>query len=377
MALGLCQERSEWNLLYRNIFKPVLFRMDPEKAHHLVIGGLGAGVRIPGTLAAMQSMYGITSTPDMTTELFGITFPGPVGLAAGLDKNAQAAAGLSASGFGFMEVGTVTPKPQPGNEQPRLFRLPSDRALINRMGFNNEGAWAMADRLRHLVDHPIPIAVNIGKNKVTPNEEAAEDYKACISELYTYADFFVVNISSPNTPDLRNLQHGNELKELLAEVMQEMNAQAQNHGTSKSVLVKIAPDVSDAELEYMVETIRQSGAAGIIATNTTLSRDGLTHNHAGETGGLSGRPLTERSTEIISRVYRQTEGKLPIIGCGGIFSSEDAYDKIKAGSSLVEIYTSFIYEGPQITRRLHNGIRELMQRDGFAHISEAVGTAHR
>ncbi len=377
MALGLCQERSEWNLLYRNIFKPVLFRMDPEKAHHLVIGGLGAGVRIPGTLAAMQSMYGITSTPDMTTELFGITFPGPVGLAAGLDKNAQAVAGLSASGFGFMEVGTVTPKPQPGNEQPRLFRLPSDRALINRMGFNNEGAWAMADRLRHLVDHPIPIAVNIGKNKVTPNEEAAEDYKACISELYTYADFFVVNISSPNTPDLRNLQHGNELKELLAEVMQEMNAQAQNHGTSKSVLVKIAPDVSDAELEYMVETIRQSGAAGIIATNTTLSRDGLTHNHAGETGGLSGRPLTERSTEIISRVYRQTEGKLPIIGCGGIFSSEDAYDKIKAGSSLVEIYTSFIYEGPQITRRLHNGIRELMQRDGFAHISEAVGTAHR
>ncbi len=377
MALGLCQERSEWNLLYRNIFKPVLFRMDPEKAHHLVIGGLGAGVRIPGTLAAMQSMYGITSTPDMTTELFGITFPGPVGLAAGLDKNAQAVAGLSASGFGFMEVGTVTPKPQPGNEQPRLFRLPSDRALINRMGFNNEGAWAMADRLRHLVDHPIPIAVNIGKNKVTPNEEAAEDYKACISELYTYADFFVVNISSPNTPDLRNLQHGNELKELLAEVMQEMNAQAQNHGTSKSVLVKISPDVSDAELEYMVETIRQSGAAGIIATNTTLSRDGLTHNHAGETGGLSGRPLTERSTEIISRVYRQTEGRLPIIGCGGIFSSEDAYDKIKAGSSLVEIYTSFIYEGPQITRRLHNGIRELMQRDGFAHISEAVGTAHR
>ncbi len=377
MALGLCQERSEWNLLYRNIFKPVLFQMDPEKAHHLIIGGLGAGVRIPGTLAAMQSMYGITSTPDMTTELFGITFPGPVGLAAGLDKNAQAVAGLSACGFGFMEVGTVTPKPQPGNEQPRLFRLPSDQALINRMGFNNEGAWAMTDRLRHLVDHPIPIAVNIGKNKVTPNEQAAEDYKACISELYTYADFFVVNISSPNTPDLRNLQHGNELKELLAEVMQEMDAQAQNHGTPKSVLVKIAPDVSDAELEYMVETIRQSGAAGIIATNTTLSRDGLTHNHAGETGGLSGRPLTERSTEIISRVYRQTEGKLPIIGCGGIFSSEDAYDKIKAGSSLVEIYTSFIYEGPQITRRLHNGIRELMQRDGFAHISEAVGAAHR
>lgn len=364
-------------MLYRNIFKPVLFRMDPEKAHHLVIGGLVAGVRIPGTLAAMNSMYGITSTPDMTTELFGISFPGPVGLAAGLDKNAQAVSGLSASGFGFMEVGTVTPKPQPGNEQPRLFRLPSDGALVNRMGFNNEGAEAMAERLKALTERPIPIAVNIGKNKVTSNEEAAEDYKSCIRTLYPYADFFVVNISSPNTPDLRNLQHGNELKELLAEVMNEMALQQQKYGQSKSVLVKIAPDVSDAELEYMVETIRLSGAAGIIATNTTLSREGLTHSHAEQAGGLSGRPLTKRSTEIIASVYRQTEGKLPIIGCGGIFSSQDAYDKIKAGSSLVEIYTSFIYEGPQVTRTLHNGIRELMQRDGFAHISEAIGAAHR
>ncbi|WP_411345959.1 quinone-dependent dihydroorotate dehydrogenase [Paenibacillus sp. WLX1005] len=364
-------------MLYRNLFKPVLFRMDPEKAHHLVIGGLGTGVRIPGTLSAMQSMYGIDSTPDMTTELFGITFPGPVGLAAGLDKNAQAVMGLSSAGFGFMEVGTVTPKPQPGNEQPRLFRLPSDRALINRMGFNNDGAEVMAGRLKRLPSHPIPIAVNIGKNKVTPNEQAASDYKACIRTLYPYADFFVVNISSPNTPDLRNLQHGNELKELLAEVMEEMSDQQRKHGSFKSVLVKIAPDVSDSELEYMVETITQSGAAGLIATNTTLSRDGLTHSSAGETGGLSGRPLTERSTDIISRVYRQTEGKLPIIGCGGIFSAQDAYDKIKAGSSLVEIYTSFIYEGPQVTRRLHNGIRELMKQDGFAHISEAVGVAHR
>lgn len=364
-------------MLYRNIFKPVLFRMDPEKAHHLVIGGLGAGVRIPGTLAAMNSMYGITSTPDMTTELFGITFPGPVGLAAGLDKNAQAVPGLSASGFGFMEVGTVTPQPQPGNEQPRLFRLPSDRALVNRMGFNNEGADAMAARLKEWNARPIPIAVNIGKNKVTPNEQAASDYESCIRTLYPYADFFVVNISSPNTPDLRNLQHGNELKELLAAVMAEMKRQEQQHGSAKSVLVKIAPDVSTAELEYMVDTIQSSGAAGLIATNTTLSREGLTHPDAGQAGGLSGRPLTQRSTEIIASVYRQTGGKLPIIGCGGIFSSQDAYDKIKAGSSLVEIYTSFIYEGPQVTRELHNGIRELMKRDGFAHISEAVGADHR
>lgn len=354
----------------------MLFRMDPEKAHHMVIGGLGAGVRIPGTLAAMRSMYGVTSTPDMTTELFGLSFPSPVGLAAGLDKNAQAVPGLSASGFGFMEVGTVTPKAQSGNELPRLFRLPSDEALVNRMGFNNEGAAAMARRLRSLSSRPIPIAVNIGKNKVTANADAASDYEACIRTLYRYADFFVVNISSPNTPDLRNLQHGDELKDLLQLVMCEMKRQAKQNGTSKSVLVKIAPDVNDNELEHMVDTIASSGVAGLIATNTTLSRDGLTHQHASEAGGLSGRPLTKRSTEIVSQVYRQTEGKLPIIGCGGIFSGQDAYEKIRAGSSLVEIYTSFIYEGPEVTRKIHMDIRERMLRDGFTHISQAVGADH-
>lgn len=262
-------------------------------------------------------MYGVNETPDLAVDLFGLHFPTPVGLAAGLDKNAHAVKGFSSIGFGFMEVGTVTPKGQPGNEQPRLFRLPPDEALINRMGFNNEGAEAMAKRLSALKERRIPVAVNIGKNKATPNEKANDDYEACIQALFPYGDFFVVNISSPNTPDLRSLQHGSELSSLLEAVMNEMSRQAKIHGGEKAVLVKIAPDVSDEELEFMVDTISASGVSGIIATNTTLSRDGLTHSNAKETGGLSGKPLRNRSTEIVSRIYKQTGGSLPIIGSGG------------------------------------------------------------
>ncbi|WP_054958023.1 quinone-dependent dihydroorotate dehydrogenase [Paenibacillus dakarensis] len=364
-------------MLYRNIGKPLFFKMDPEKAHHLVVGGLGRTVKVPGTEAVMRGLYGITETPDLAADLFGLHFPTPVGLAAGLDKNGKAVRGFSSIGFGFMEVGTVTPLGQPGNELPRLFRLPSDEALINRMGFNNEGAEALARRLSALKERPIPVAVNIGKNKVTPNEEAHRDYEACIRELYPYGDFFVVNISSPNTPDLRSLQHGSELSSLLDAVMSEMSRQALKHGKQKSILVKIAPDVSDGELEYMVDTIARSGVSGIIATNTTLSREGLSHGNAQESGGLSGKPLRERSTAIISKIYRQTNGSLPIIGSGGIFTAQDAYEKIRAGASLVEIYTALIYEGPEVNRRLHAGLRELLKRDGYAHISEAVGADHR
>ncbi|WP_334073328.1 MULTISPECIES: quinone-dependent dihydroorotate dehydrogenase [Paenibacillus] len=364
-------------MLYRRLGKPVFFKLDPERAHHLVIGGLHTAAKIPGMLPVMRGLYGISEARELSSKLFGVHFPSPVGLAAGLDKNADAVDGFSAIGFGFMEVGTVTPKPQPGNEQPRLFRLPPEEALINRMGFNNRGAEQMAERLAALKRRPIPIAVNIGKNKVTPNEEAHLDYKKCISVLYRYADFFVVNISSPNTPDLRNLQHGNELAQLLGAVREEMAAQANIHGTEKAVLVKIAPDVSSEELDYMVDTIQKSGVSGVIATNTTVSREGLTHAHAKETGGLSGKPLRQRSTEIVSHIYRQTGGRLPIIGSGGIFSAADAYEKIRAGASLVEIYTALIYEGPEINRKLHRGLRELLKRDGFAHITEAIGADHR
>ncbi|AIQ63553.1 diguanylate cyclase [Paenibacillus stellifer] len=360
-------------MLYRNFAKPFFFKMDPEAAHHLVIGGLQKSAALPGGKASLRMMYGVPESPELAVDLFGLHFHTPVGLAAGLDKNAQAVGGFSSIGFGFMEVGTVTPKGQPGNEQPRLFRLPSDEALINRMGFNNEGADSMANRLKKAGRRSIPVAVNIGKNKTTPNEDAHEDYRKCIRTLYPYGDFFVVNISSPNTPDLRSLQHGSELSRLLTEVKEEMEIQRGKSGAKKSILVKIAPDVSASELEYMVNTIAEAGVDGIIATNTTISRNGLSHERASETGGLSGKPLRDRSTEIISAIYRQTRGQLPIIGSGGIFTPQDAYDKIKAGASLVEIYTALIYEGPEVNRRLHAGLRNLLRRDGFRHISEAVG----
>ncbi|AIQ73626.1 quinone-dependent dihydroorotate dehydrogenase [Paenibacillus odorifer] len=363
-------------MLYRNFGKPIFFKLDPEKAHHLVIGGLDKSSSVPGGSAALRLMYGVPETADLAVDLFGIHFPTPVGLAAGLDKNAEAVSGFSSIGFGFMEVGTVTPKGQPGNDSPRLFRLPSDEALINRMGFNNEGADAMAERLKKLKNRRVPIAVNIGRNKITSNEAAHEDYRQCIRTLYPYGDFFVVNISSPNTPGLRSLQHGSELAFLLAQVKEEMEIQRKATGMNKSLLVKIAPDVSDSELEYMVQSLTEAGMDGIIATNTTLNRDGLSHEKANETGGLSGKPLRDRSTEIIRRIYRQTEGKMPIIGSGGIFTSQDAYYKIRAGASLVEIYTALIYEGPEVNRRLHAGLRQLLRRDGFSHISEAVGADH-
>ncbi|RXZ82275.1 quinone-dependent dihydroorotate dehydrogenase [Paenibacillaceae bacterium] len=365
-------------MLYSKIVKPVLFRLDAEKAHHLVVDGLHTAGKVPGTLALLKAMWGVEQKPELAMDLFGIKFPSPIGLAAGLDKNAKAVDGFSNIGFGFVEVGTVTPVGQPGNDQPRLFRLPSDEGLINRMGFNNEGAALMAKRLAARRAHNIPIAVNIGKNKNTPNELAHEDYRACIKQLYAYGDFFVVNISSPNTPDLRALQHGGELKTLLFAVTEEMNLQASKTGAPvKPMLVKIAPDMTDEQLEYTVDTIRKSGASGIIATNTTISRDGLSHRNAGEAGGLSGKPLRERSTEIIRSVYRQTWGKLPIIGSGGIFDAEDAYDKIRAGASLVEIYTALIYRGPEVLRELHVGLSERLSRDGYRHLSEAVGADHR
>lgn len=367
-----------YSVLYRHLGKPIFFKLSPETAHHLVIDGLHTASKIPGVTSIMKGMYGVPYTDDMASDLFGIHFPSPVGLAAGLDKNAEAVDGFSAIGFGFMEVGTVTPKAQPGNELPRLFRLPSEEALINRMGFNNLGAEKMAETLGRLKKRSIPIAVNIGKNKVTPNEEAHVDYAKCISALYEHADFFVVNISSPNTPDLRKLQHGDELSHLLSVVKEEINAQAAKLGRQpKAVLVKIAPDVNDEELEYMVNVISNSGVSGIIATNTTISREGINHPSAKEVGGLSGKPLKERATAIISAIYKQTSGKLPIIGSGGIFTAEDAYEKIRAGASLVEIYTALIYEGPEVNRKLHRELRQLLRRDGFSHISEAVGADHR
>ncbi|MCM3747157.1 quinone-dependent dihydroorotate dehydrogenase [Paenibacillus pasadenensis] len=364
-------------MLYRSLAKPVFFSMDPEKAHHLVIDGLHQAARVPGMTSVLEGVYGVPNMQELHTELFGLNFRHPVGLAAGLDKNAKSVPGFSSVGFGFMEVGTVTPRPQAGNELPRLFRLPSDEALINRMGFNNDGTAAMAGRLGALRSRKIPVFVNIGKNKATPNELAHEDYITCIRDLYVYADLFVVNISSPNTPDLRALQHGDELRTLLTAVTGEIREQGRKAGAdAKPVLVKIAPDMTAEQLELTAETIASSGVNGIIATNTTLSREGLTHSNAGESGGLSGRPLTERSTEVVSQLYRMTGGKLPIIGSGGIFTAEDAYRKIRAGASLVEIYTAMIYRGPGIVKEIAVGLRDLLRKDGYANITEAVGADH-
>ncbi|GIP37979.1 dihydroorotate dehydrogenase (quinone) [Paenibacillus sp. J31TS4] len=368
-------------MLYKSLAKPALFKMDAEKAHHLTIDGLAKTPRIPGALPLMRKLYGSPAASELHTDLWGIPFANPIGLAAGLDKNGQAVSGFSSIGFGFMEVGTVTPRPQAGNEKPRLFRLPDDLALVNRMGFNNVGADEMAANLRQASPYAIPVAVNIGKNKTTPNEQAADDYRACMRKLYPYGDFFVVNISSPNTPDLRALQHGDDLKHLLAAVLEERDEQrriassGREHSLAapKPVLVKFAPDVTGEDLEYMVETAMASGISGIIATNTTVARDGLRHPNAKETGGLSGRPLTGRSTEVIRTIARLTKGQLPIVGCGGIFTAEDAYAKIRAGASLVEVYTALIYEGPELVRRLNLGLLELLRRDGFRTVSEAVG----
>jgi dihydroorotate dehydrogenase len=362
-------------MLYEKLAKPILFRMSAETAHHLTVGGLSVLGKMPGGSRLLELGWGIPDAPELHVECFGLSFKSPVGLAAGLDKNATAVPSFSSIGFGFMEVGTVTPRPQPGNEKPRLFRLPEDEALINRMGFNNVGAQVMASNLRRAGRRKIPLGINIGKNKTTPNERAEEDYRACIRELYGFGDFFVVNVSSPNTPGLRSLQHGDELRRLLDAVNGEIKAQAERVGDGgKPVLVKIAPDLNDDDLAFSLETIIACGVSGVIATNTTIGRDGLRNPLAKESGGLSGKPLRRKATEMIRRIYSLTEGKLPIIGCGGIFTAEDAYEKIRAGASLVEVYTALIYKGPAINREIHRDLRALLKRDGFRSISEAVGT---
>lgn len=363
---------------YERVIKPLFFRLEPERAHRLVVGGLGAVSRVPGVPSLLSAVWRVPDRPELAVEVFGLRFRHPVGLAAGLDKNAEAVRVFSGIGLSFLEVGTVTPLPQPGNEPPRLFRLPSDEALINRMGFNNEGAEAMANRLERLGTRRVPLAINIGRNKVTPNERAEDDYRQCLQVLYPYGDLFVVNVSSPNTPHLRALQQVDDLRRLLDAVRDEMRRQAaRTGGPEKPVLVKISPDNGHAELAGIARAVLESGVAGIVATNTTVSREGLTHRHAAETGGLSGRPLARRSTEVIRTMYALTEGRVPIIGSGGIFDAGDAYEKIRAGASLLEIYTALIYKGPGVVGDICRGLAERLKRDGFARVADAVGADHR
>ncbi|WP_135227971.1 quinone-dependent dihydroorotate dehydrogenase [Deinococcus fonticola] len=357
--------------MYPSLVKPLLFRLDAEKAHHLTLRGL----EVVSQVAGLERLRSFTS-PDcraLEQTLWAQTFASPVGLAAGLDKNGVAVPAFSALGFGFLEVGTVTPLPQPGNDRPRLFRLPEDQALINRMGFNNGGAAALHARLNALKARPVPVWVNIGRNKVTPNEDAVQDYLRCVRALQAVADAFVVNVSSPNTPGLRALQAADDLRALVRAVVQEVEEGRVQTLTRPPVLVKLAPDLHPADFEASLQAVQDAGAAGVIVANTTLSREGLRSAARDEAGGLSGRPLTQRSTELVRTAYRQLRGTLPIVGVGGIFTAEDAYVKLRAGANLVEVYSALIYQGPGLVARINRDLNTLLERDGVRNITEIVG----
>jgi len=337
--------------MYR-LIKPLFFQLDPEKAHHFVVKNLKwFHEHFPFGKTILRSSFDI-HIKGLEREVFGLKFRNPVGLAAGFDKNGEYIEALSDLGFGFIEVGTVTPLPQPGNDLPRMFRLTEDSALINRMGFNNKGVDTLAERLRvlKLKDKTIIIGGNIGKNKNTPNEEAVNDYVKCFDRLFDVVDYFVVNVSSPNTPGLRALQEKEPLT-LLLNTLQQRNSK---NGISRPILLKIAPDLTNEQLDDIVDIVKGTGIAGVIATNTTISREGLYSSATlkAETGGLSGKPLTLRSTEVIRYLSQKSNKAFPIIGVGGIHSPQDAKDKLEAGASLVQLYTGFIYEGPGLVKRI-------------------------
>lgn len=382
---------------YRTLIRPALFAQDSEEIHNRTLDALGRVGRNEVLCDALAAFY---SAPVLRVEAFGLKFPNPVGLAAGLDKHAAAAPAWPALGFGFSELGGVTWHAQPGNPAPRMFRAVADEALINRLGFNNPGAEALAQRLanwRASERWPVhPVGINLGKSKITPLEQAAEDYSNSLRVLWPHADFFVVNVSSPNTPNLRQLQDKAALDEILA-ALQEVNKQCAAGNSSlltlhssphspralrlapslKPILVKVAPDLSFEALDEILELVGPRNLSGIVATNTTIARpetsDVELQRIYSESGGLSGKPLRARSTEVIRHLHRQTRGKLPIIGVGGIFTAADAWEKITAGASLIQIYTGLVYEGPAVTRDIVTGLMKRMQERGMVRLDEAVG----
>lgn len=335
--------------MYKVFVRPILFLFDPEKVHYFTFSLIRNLSKIPGVKALFRGMYHVND-PSLERELLGLKFKNPVGLAAGFDKDAKLYNELSNLGFGFIEIGTITPKPQPGNPKKRLFRLKSDSAIINRMGFNNGGVEAAVERLKK--NNNVLIGGNIGKNKVTPNESATEDYKLCFEALFDYVDYFVVNVSSPNTPNLRALQDKKPLTDLL-KALQVLNFSKENQ---KPILLKIAPDLTDEQLIDIIEIVKTTKIDGVIATNTTISRDGLTSENKKEAGGLSGKPLTHRSTEVIRFLAEKSNKAFPIIGVGGIHSAEDALAKFNAGADLVQLYTGFVYEGPKLVKSINKAL---------------------
>jgi dihydroorotate dehydrogenase len=340
--------------MYKKIIRPLLFLLDPEKVHHLIVFFLKFGFKIPGIKLFVKSSLKYNN-PNLTTNVFGLTFKNPVGMAAGFDKNAKCYEELSAFGFSFIEIGTVTPKGQAGNEKPRLFRLPEDNAIINRMGFNNMGVDYAVERLKKRKGNVI-IGGNIGKNTATPNSEAVEDYAYCFTRLYDYVDYFVINVSCPNVANIQELQDKNSL----ARIIQKINEIKATKKVSKPVLLKLSPDLTFPEIDEAVEVAVGNGIDGFVVSNTTTKRNNLISNDLliqkiGR-GGLSGKPLSKRSTEIISYINKRTNSTKPIIATGGIMNEEDAIEKLKAGASLIQIYTGFIYEGPALVKRLNKAI---------------------
>ncbi len=329
------------------ILKFFLFKINPESAHHLTFSLIKFVKFIPG-FAFFVKKKSINCHPSLSRNIFGLNFRNPVGLAAGLDKDAVAFNELGDFGFGFIEIGTVTPKPQPGNDKPRLFRLPKNEALINRMGFNNHGVIEAAKKLKNRKDPKLIIGGNIGKNKLTPNEEAVNDYVIGFNELFDVVDYFVVNVSSPNTPNLRELQEKEPLTNLL-NTLQQLNLKKTK---PKPILLKIAPDLTNTQLDDIIDIVKSTNIAGVIATNTTISRDGLSYDKSEiekiGMGGLSGKPLTKRSTEVIKYLKQKSNNSFPVIGVGGIHSADDAIEKLNAGADLIQLYTGFVYHGPKL-----------------------------
>ena len=357
-------------MVYRSLVRPILFRLPPETAHELALHSLSL---LPEKFFTRRFNY-----PSLHIERFGLSFPNPLGLAAGFDKNGVALNSLAALGFGHIEAGTVTYHPQPGNPRPRLFRLREDQALINRAGFNNKGAAAFAHRVeRHRP--PCVLGVSIGKSKITPLDNAVDDYLASFELVYRVADYIAVNVSSPNTPQLRELQQSEQLTSLLS-ALQTRNRELQQRYQRQAplpLLVKLSPDLERRDLEMIVDVVTAQNIDGIIATNTTISRDNLRTDAArikacGD-GGLSGKPLRTRATKMIAELYELTSGRIPLIGVGGIFDAEDAWEKIAAGASLVQLYTGFIYQGLNVAHDINEGLAKIIAREGFANLDAAVG----
>ena len=335
--------------MYKTIIRPLLFKYDPEEIHYFTFSMLRFLNKIPGVPAIFKSLYEVKDS-RLETEVFGLKFKNPVGLAAGFDKDAKLYKELSNLGFGFIEIGTLTPKGQEGNPKKRLFRLKEDSAIINRMGFNNGGVLEAVERLKK--NNGVLIGGNIGKNKLTSNEEATSDYEICFDALYDYVDYFVVNVSSPNTPNLRALQD----KEPLTQLLQTLQNKNVAKPEQKPILLKIAPDLTDEQLLDIIDIVNETKIAGVIATNTTISREGLQSENKAEMGGLSGKPLTKRSTEVIRFLSEKSNKSFPIVGVGGIHSADDAIEKLEAGASLIQLYTGFIYEGPKLIKEINQKI---------------------